>query len=108
MLSVAFLSLSLFALRQAPAGTQLHVRLTTPVGTYASKPGSPVSAELIAPVMSPTGEIVLPVGSILNGTVKRSDKVGYGVRDETAALDLEFQEVVFPGGGSVPLATRMN
>ncbi|MBZ5602505.1 MAG: LssY C-terminal domain-containing protein [Acidobacteriia bacterium] len=86
----------------------MHVRLTTPVGTYASKAGSPVSAELIAPVTSASGDILLPAGSILNGTVTRSEKVGYGVRHETAALDLEFREVVFPGGGRIPIATRMS
>ena len=36
------LPLSLFALRQAPAGTELHVRLVTPVGSYASRAGDPV------------------------------------------------------------------
>ena len=36
--------------RKAPAGTPLHIRLTTTVGSYASEAGTPVSALLIAPI----------------------------------------------------------
>jgi len=95
------------ALRQAPAGTQLHIRLNAPVGTYSSKAGSPVSAVLIAPVASIGGDTVLPVGSILNGTVKRVQRVGFGLMHETAGLDLEFHEIALPDGPSLPIATRV-
>jgi hypothetical protein len=106
MLPYAFLSLSLMLMRQAPAGTQLHVRLTTPVGTYASKVGSPVSAELIEPVTAATGEILLPAGSILQGSVKRVERVGFGVIHETASLEVEFREAIPPGGKPIPIETR--
>jgi hypothetical protein len=48
LLSV-LLSIAAIAIRPLPEGTQLHIRLTTTVGSYASSPGSPVSAVLIAP-----------------------------------------------------------
>jgi len=108
MLSYAFLSLSLLAFRQAPAGTPLHIRLTTPVGTYASKAGSTVSAELIAPVISAGGEVLLPAGSVLNGSVKRAQRVGFGLVHETATLDLNFHEILLPDGISLPMATRVS
>ena len=108
MLPYAFLSLSLFALRQAPAGTELHIRLTTPVGTYSSKVGAPVSAELIAPVTGSHGEVLLAAGSILNGAVKRSRRVGWGLAHETATLDLEFFDIVPPAGPSLSIATRVS
>ncbi len=108
MLPYVFLSLSMMALRQAPAGTQLHVRLTSPVGTYSSKAGSPISAELIAPVTGIGGDVLLPAGSILKGAVKRSQRVGYGLAHETAALDLEFREITLPEGRTIPLETRVN
>ena len=78
-------SINLLAIRQVPAGTPLHIRLTTTVGSYASKVGTPVSALLIAPVML-DGKIVLPVGSIVSGRVKMVARVGFGIRHETAAL----------------------
>ena len=52
----ALLAFNLLATRQVPPGTQLHIRLTTPVGSYASRAGDAVDAVLIAPVVS-GGEI---------------------------------------------------
>ncbi len=107
MLTYTLLSLSLLAMRQAPAGTQLHIRLTTPVGTYASAVGEPVSAVLIAPVAAETGETLLPAGSSLEGTVKRVTRVGLGLVHETAALELEFNGIRLPGGEQMPMASRV-
>ena len=61
------LSISSLTNRLAPAGTQLHIRLTSTVGSYASTAGSPVSAVLIAPALG-GGETILPAGSTLSGT----------------------------------------
>ncbi len=108
MLSYALVSLSLIALRQAPAGTQLHIRLNAPIATYSTKAGSSISAALIAPVVSATGEVILPAGSILNGTVRRAQRVGYGIAHETAALDLDFQSVELPDGRHFSIATRVS
>lgn len=106
MLSYMLLPLSLLALRQAPTGTELHVRLVTPVGSYASKPGSPVSAVLIAPV-TVDDQTILPEGSMLNGAVQRVGKIGFGILHETASLVLNFNEVTLPGGETFPLSTRV-
>ncbi|MGA3075444.1 MAG: LssY C-terminal domain-containing protein [Bryobacteraceae bacterium] len=92
--------------RQAPAGSEVHIRLTTAVGSYASRAGSPVSAVLIAPVML-DGETVLPAGSVVSGSVKRAASVGLGIRHETAALDLEFNRVALLGGDPVALRARV-
>jgi hypothetical protein len=92
--------------RQAPAGTPVHIRLTTAVGSYASKAGTAVRAVLIAPVVV-DGEIVLPEASVLSGSVRRAARVGLGIRHETAALDLEFNQVAFPGGDPVALGARV-
>ena len=108
LLPYALLSLSLIASRQAPSGTPLHIRLTTPVGTYSSKAGSPVSAVLIAPVTSSSGEVILPVGSILSGTVRRALRVGFGLVHETATLDLDFREIALPDGEDFPIETRVS
>jgi hypothetical protein len=107
MLTYTMLALSLLALRHAPAGTQLHIRLTAPVGTYASAVGEPIRAILIAPVAAAAGEILLPAGSSIEGTVKRVTRVGFGLIHETATLDLEFNDIRLPDGEQVPIASRV-
>ncbi len=106
MLPYLLLSLELLTMRQAPVGTQLHIRLTTAVGSYASKAGTPVQAVLIAPVIV-GGETYLPEGSILSGTVNSVQRVGLGIFHETAALHLEFRDVALPDGRSFPISVRV-
>jgi len=106
MLPYKLLPLILFSLRQAPVGTELHVRLVTPVGSYASKPGNPLSAVLIAPVIA-DGQTVLPAGSLLSGSVQRVAKIGFGIVHETATLVLKFNEVTLPDGETFPLGTLL-
>src|SRR5580693_4990455 len=101
LLSV-LLSIAALTTRPLPGGTQLHIRLTTAVGSYASTRGSAVSAVLIAPVIM-DGETVLAAGSKLTGRVKGVTRVGFGVRHETAGLDLEFDRITPPGGEPIPL-----
>jgi hypothetical protein len=99
-------SINLLAIRQVPAGTPLHIRLTTTVGSYASRVGAPVGALLIAPVML-GGKVVLPAGSIVSGTVKMVARVGFGIRHETAALDLKFNRVTLPNGALIPVSAQV-
>jgi len=105
LLSV-LLSIAALTIRPLPPGTQLHIRLTTAVGSYASVPGSPVSALLIAPVIV-DGERVLEAGSILTGRVKSVTRVGYGLRHETAGLNLEFSQITPPDGETIPLSAQV-
>ena len=107
MYSLAVLAVSLIGLHQTPAGTQLHIRLTTPVGSYASQPGDPVNGVLIAPVLSPAGEILLPEGSSVLGRVQRVKRVGLGVKHETATLELAFDRLTLPNNVTLPLASRV-
>jgi hypothetical protein len=106
MLPYFLLSLELLTMRQATVGTQLHVRLTTTVGTYASKAGDAISAVLIAPVTI-NGETVLPAESKLTGTVKAAGRVGLGILRETATLQLQFTEVTLPDGETFPISVRL-
>lgn len=92
--------------RDAPAGSVLHVRLTTPVGSFASRPGSIVEAVLIAPVKV-DGETVLPVGSVLRGRIKSVRRVGLGVIHEAASLDLILDSLCLPGGVPFKVKTQL-
>jgi hypothetical protein len=93
--------------RVAPAGTQLHIRLTSSVGSYASKVGSPVSAVLIAPVTL-DGETGFPAGSTVSGFVKKVTRVGFGLVHETAGLDLQFNRLTSPDGEKIPISARVS
>src|SRR5471032_490781 len=108
MLILQFLFFSIYpaAIRQAPAGTEVHIRLTTTVGSYASRAGAGVSAVVIAPVMV-DGETFLPAGRVVSGNVRSAKRVGLGLRHETATLDLEFNQMALPGGDPVALGTRV-
>lgn len=92
---------------QAPGGSLLHVRLTTPVGSFASRPGAPVDAALIAPITARGGAVVFPAGSTLHGEVKSVRRVGLGLVHETASLELQFCSIATPGGGDYPVSARL-
>src|SRR5271170_4383284 len=96
------LAIAALTIRPLPEGTQLHIRLTTTVGSYASTAGSPVSAVLIAPVIV-GGETLLQAGSTLSGKVKAVTRVGFGVRHEIAGLDLEFNQLTPLDGDARPI-----
>lgn len=105
------LALNLLGLKQVPQGTQLHVRLLTTIGSYASRAGDPVRAVLIAPVILNPGdgteEAILPAGTLLSGKLKSVQRVGLGFVHENAALDLEFNQITTPSGEIVPLSSRV-
>ncbi len=91
---------------QAPAGTPLHIRMTTAVGSFASRPGSPVEAVLIAPIKADGGTI-LPAGCTLRGEVTAVRRVGLGLIHETSALSLNFTTIALPTGETLAVSTRL-
>jgi hypothetical protein len=91
----------LLPVREIPAGTRLEIRLTTPVGTYASKVGSPVSAVLTAQASE------LPVGSMLSGEVTEVRRVGFGIVHETSAIEIEFTRITLPDFSAYPISARV-
>jgi LssY C-terminus len=105
-LLVLLLGANLHAPAVAPAGTQLHVRLTQAVGSYASRPGSAVHAVLIAPVTF-DGREVLPAGSTVDGEIASVRRVGLGVLHETASLGLDFSRATPPDGAPLAISTRL-
>ncbi len=100
------LPVHLLLMKQVVAGTPLHIRLTSAVGTYESKAGMAVSAVLIAPVIA-GDDTLIPPGSTLSGTVTRVNRVGLGIVHETAALALAFNRVTLPDGRALEVSTRV-
>jgi len=56
---------------QAPAGTQIEIRLQTKVSSKSAKPKDPVEAAVIAPVVV-GGQFVIPAGATIRGTVQKA------------------------------------
>ena len=83
-----------------------QVRLDDPLTSY----GSPVGTSFTATVISPLevkGQIVIPQGSLVHGTVKRASAVGFGLGHERASLELGFDEYALAGGERYPLGARL-
>jgi LssY-like putative type I secretion system component LssY len=78
------------------AGQTLWIRLSAPVSSYSSKPGDIVHAVLTEAVTCDNG-VVFPVGTKIDGTVRSVRKVGWGIRHETAALDIRFDRAIVIG-----------
>ncbi len=89
-----------------PAGTTLDVRQNTAMGTRQSRPGSPVQATLIAPVVL-DGQTVIPAGARLNGSVTMVRKLGLGIKHHNASMELRFNSLTLASGESLPIETRL-
>jgi opacity protein-like surface antigen len=87
-------------------GTRLEIRLKQPISSYATKKGARISGVLIAP-LTEGGEMLLPLGTTVEGSVIEVRKVGLGVVHETARLQLQFDRVVLSDGEGVPLQCRI-
>src|ERR1700750_1312009 len=99
-------SMAAFACDRIPAGEPLWVRLAAPVSTYTVRVGDPVHAVLTQDLVCDE-EIVLPMGTAIEGVVRSKRKVGWGIRYETASLELEFVRASGKSGTSVVLTARV-
>jgi len=87
-----------------PQGTVLDVRLNQRLDTRTTQIGSRFSASLVSPLTTTTGEIVVPAGAIVAGTVtglQPSGRIG-----EPAAIRLDF-DVLQVGSRSYPFGARV-
>ncbi len=91
---------------QLPAGQAMWVRLASPVSTYTAQVGDPVRAILTQDV-SCGGDVVVPMGTQISGVVRSKRKVGWGIRHETAALELEFTQAAYEDGSTIALSARV-
>ena len=89
-----------------PQGTALQIRLSTPVSSYFSHSGNPVSALLTEDVRC-NGQVVLPAGTRVEGTVEYVRKVGWGIRHETAGLRLSFTRLLIPGNAALTIKSKV-
>ena len=76
------------------------------MSSYTSKAGDTVHAVLTEAVTCDDG-IVFPVGTRIEGTVHSVRKVGWGIRHETAALDIRFDHAAVAQGAPVPISASV-
>jgi len=95
-----------FGCDQLPAGQSLWIRLSRPISTYTAQVGDPVHAVLTQDVVC-GNELVLPMGTPVDGVVRNKHKVGWGIRHETAMLELEFNRAVLSANSTVEMTARV-
>jgi hypothetical protein len=78
---------------QIPAGETFWIRLTDPVSSFKSAPGSRVRA-ILAESPQCDGVPIFPPSTVVEGFVKSARSVGLGFAHETARLDLQFDRLI--------------
>jgi hypothetical protein len=91
---------------QLPQGQSLWIRLASPVSTYTAQVGDPVHAVLTQDVAC-GGDVLLPMGTMIDGVVRSKRKVGWGIRHETAAIELEFNRAIGADGSTIEISARI-
>jgi hypothetical protein len=84
-----------------------QVRLDSPLTSYGSPAGTTFTATVISPLEA-NGQLIIPQGSVIHGTVMRASAVGLGLVHERAMLDLAFEQYELPDGQQFPLEARLD
>ncbi|HLH34471.1 MAG TPA: LssY C-terminal domain-containing protein [Alloacidobacterium sp.] len=89
-----------------PANTQFSVRLTEDLSSRTTHEGDTIQAVLISPVVI-HGEILIPIGSAIEGKVVQADSTGWGFKHETASLTLSWTKIKLPDGRELGVDARV-
>src|SRR5690606_19734377 len=88
------------------AGQVLEARLLTPCGTQISRSGDAVFAVLISPVIQ-EGNIVIPAGTEIEGTIVDVARMGFGIKNGRARLGFRFHTIHQTNDTRLPLNARL-
>jgi LssY C-terminus len=91
---------------QLPEGQLLWIRLSSPVSTYSAHVGDPVHAVLTQDVGC-GDDVLLRMGTAIDGVVRSKRKVGWGIRHETAELELEFNQAMAADGSTIQMSAQV-
>jgi len=89
--------------QEVPAGTEIFIRLLSPVSTKSSRAADPVEAVVVAPVVA-NGHAVIAPGTLVHGTVGKVTEPS--APDQRATLLLNFTALEI-GGASRTMAARV-
>src|SRR5262245_27182299 len=92
----------------AEAKTQptFHLRLDTPLSSFATPIGTSFTGTVISH-LEIDGQVIIPQGSVVRGTVRRARSVGLGLLHERATLELAFSEYQLADGNRYPLGAHL-
>jgi opacity protein-like surface antigen len=102
---LSFAQSSLETVQGIPAGTYISVRLLQPLSSQTTKKGDRITAISINPVVV-HGDILIPNGSTITGTVVEANSVGWGFKHETASLTIDWNHAILADGRDLPLHAR--
>jgi hypothetical protein len=97
---------SLQTIKGVPAGTRFGVRLLQPLSSRTAKEGMAIKAASITPIVV-DGDILIPAGSAIEGTVTKANGVGWGFRHETASLTIDWNRATLADGRTLPITARV-
>ena len=86
-----------------PSGSRIQLRLTSSVSSANARVGDAVGAVVTVDV--PLAGGVLPRGTVVRGAVRQVAPFSWAAPQ--ALLWIEFQELLAPGGRTIPIATRL-
>jgi hypothetical protein len=84
-----------------------HIRLDTPLTSYSSRVGTEFIATAISP-LEDGGQVIIPPGSLIRGSVTKASAVGLGLVHERATLELAFKEYELASGERYELGARLD
>lgn len=100
------LALADSAIPEPAVSATFHIRLDSPLTSYNSPAGTAFTATVISP-LEVDGQLVIPLGSVIHGTVSRISAVGFGLVHERATLELAFHEYELADGNRYKLGARL-
>lgn len=89
-----------------PVGTTMAIKLNNTLSTDSSRPGDSFAATVAAPVNDPNGQVVVPVGSTITGTVASVQRSGS--LSGSSQIQLNFQNLALPDGTRLPLRAEVS
>lgn len=89
---------------QISAGTTIRASLDTPLSTKTSRVGDRFTATVTAPLADSNGNLIVPVGSKLNGQITdpSDDKLASAIKG-MGHLNLRFTNLQLPTGTDIPI-----
>jgi LssY C-terminus len=83
-----------------PADNKITLRLLQPLSSLTAKEGMAVKAVSITPALD-RGSILIPQGTEFSGKIVQAHGVGWGVKHESAALTLHFDNARLADGRTI-------
>ena len=90
--------------RDLAAGTDIRATLDTPLSTRTARVGDRFTATVSAPVHDSAGNILVPLGSKVNGQISEptDEKLASAIKD-MGHLNLRFTDIQLPSGTDIPI-----